>query len=256
VGSMALIKCKECGKQVSDEAKQCMGCGISLSTNKQNNYDNDGSGQATAALVLGILSLVVPFLGVILAIIGLVMANKAKKAGCTNGLRTAGFVLSIITLSLYLVMMLFLIITSGLFFKRVTNIPKPNDNSPIIQPGRLDITFDGGNEIVLDNVKSGSTESKNFTITNTSSATMYYIIKWNNVSNTYNNKDRYVYEIKGSNNKLETILPSRDDTIFSKIEIKGNAEHTYTITWTVKDLSDISVNNNETFVGWIRIEIQ
>ena len=62
-------------------------------------------GKATASLVLGIISLVIwAFVGgltfsiimLVLAIIGLVLAVQAKKAGNTSGVRKGGFVVSII----------------------------------------------------------------------------------------------------------------------------------------------------------------
>ena len=61
-------------------------------------------GKAVAALVLGIISCasfltgVGAILGVIVAIIGLVLAKQAKNAGNTEGICKAGFVLSIIGL--------------------------------------------------------------------------------------------------------------------------------------------------------------
>ena len=60
-----------------------------------------GESNATASLVLGIIGAVLGFTGLIpfvLGIIGLVQANKAKERGCNNSLRTAGFVLSIISI--------------------------------------------------------------------------------------------------------------------------------------------------------------
>lgn len=63
-----------------------------------------GKGSATASMVLGIISVVLWFFGysalvsVVLGIIGLVLAGSAKKAGFEGGIRTAGFVLSLIGL--------------------------------------------------------------------------------------------------------------------------------------------------------------
>lgn len=63
-----------------------------------------GKGAAVASLVLGIIAVVLWFFGytsivsVILGIVGLVCAGNAKKAGFMGGLRTAGFVLSLIGL--------------------------------------------------------------------------------------------------------------------------------------------------------------
>ncbi|WP_204469521.1 hypothetical protein [Bifidobacterium pullorum] len=64
-----------------------------------------GKGAATASLVLGIVGVVCWFFGwssivsVICGVIGLILSSNAKKAGFDGGIRTAGFVLSIIALA-------------------------------------------------------------------------------------------------------------------------------------------------------------
>lgn len=66
--------------------------------------EEPGKGPATASLVLGIISVALWFFGVtsiaslVLGIIGLVCAGKAKKLGCESGIRKAGFILSLIGL--------------------------------------------------------------------------------------------------------------------------------------------------------------
>lgn len=66
------------------------------------NQNVPGKGAATASLVCGIVSIVCWFFGatsilsLILGIVGLIMASNAKKAGYNDGLRTAGFVLSLL----------------------------------------------------------------------------------------------------------------------------------------------------------------
>ena len=63
-----------------------------------------GQNEAVVSLILGIIAVVLWFFGytsivsVILGIVGLVCAGNAKKAGFDGGLRTAGFVLSLIGL--------------------------------------------------------------------------------------------------------------------------------------------------------------
>ena len=70
----------------------------------ENNQNVPGKGAAVASLVLGIIAVVLWFFGytsivsVILGIVGPVCAGNAKKAGFMGGLRTAGFVLSLIGL--------------------------------------------------------------------------------------------------------------------------------------------------------------
>ena len=55
-------------------------------------------------MVLGIIAVILWFFGyssivsIVLAIIGLVLASQAKKGGNTSGMRTAGFVTSLIAL--------------------------------------------------------------------------------------------------------------------------------------------------------------
>ena len=63
-----------------------------------------GKGAAVASMVLVIIAVVLWFFGysaivsVVLGIIGLILAGSSKKAGFDGGLRTAGFVLSLIGL--------------------------------------------------------------------------------------------------------------------------------------------------------------
>ena len=70
----------------------------------EENNNIPGKGAATASLVLGIISVVLWFFGysalvsVILGIVGLILAGNAKKAGFNGGIRTAGFILSLIGL--------------------------------------------------------------------------------------------------------------------------------------------------------------
>ena len=70
----------------------------------ENNQNIPGKGAATASLVLGIIAVVCCFFGysaiisVLLGIVGLVLAGNSKKAGFEGGVRTGGFVLSLIGL--------------------------------------------------------------------------------------------------------------------------------------------------------------
>ena len=74
--------------------------------------ENKGNGKATASLVLGIISLVFiffgtfAFIGMIMAIIGLVLGISAKKDNPEDGKAKAGIVLSIIGLALCTVSLL------------------------------------------------------------------------------------------------------------------------------------------------------
>jgi len=119
--------CQKCGSQLQENSMFCANCGASATPIPQNadttscghqysnnsynhNHQNNvvhtgpipGKGKAVASLVLGICAIVlpIPFLDVILAIIGLFMAASAKKEGFSGGLQTAGFVCSLVGLIL------------------------------------------------------------------------------------------------------------------------------------------------------------
>ncbi len=65
------------------------------------------NGKATAALVLGIVSLIgicVPIAGIICGIIAIVLASMAKKEGAVNGKQKAGLILGIIGIVISIVM--------------------------------------------------------------------------------------------------------------------------------------------------------
>ena len=120
--------CSHCGAQIADGSQFCPNCGKTMTQGSgadgaQNgapidftqNYSADpmagvnneeGKPLAIASLVLGIIAVVCCFTGIgsivaiICGIIGIVLAGKSKNRGYFGGMRTAGFVLSIIGLVL------------------------------------------------------------------------------------------------------------------------------------------------------------
>ena len=71
---MALIKCEECGKEISDTAKSCPNCGFVLSKKKQNN--NDGGEVSSSAKWI---SLFIPIIGFVLYIINIGSNRKLAR---------------------------------------------------------------------------------------------------------------------------------------------------------------------------------
>lgn len=73
-------------------------------TPQQNGGQIPGKNAAVGSLVCGIVAVVLWFFGMtaivslILGIVGLILAANAKKAGFEGGIRTAGFVLSLLGL--------------------------------------------------------------------------------------------------------------------------------------------------------------
>ncbi len=84
---MALIKCPECGKEISDKAKTCPNCGspVLAEQPKENNVNSSSSSKPKKNSKLGVVALVLSILGcsfvigVILAIIDLCQKDGKKK---------------------------------------------------------------------------------------------------------------------------------------------------------------------------------
>lgn len=120
--------CVKCGKEVKDGTKFCTNCGAEVETKKEEKkeakdekltYSQNKSiettsnpapipesaksegqdGKATASLVLGIVSFVVPCVGFITSIVGLILGICSKK----SGKKTAGIILNSIALGLIII---------------------------------------------------------------------------------------------------------------------------------------------------------
>jgi|GEM_PF-4857015 len=96
--------CKNCGRELKDDAKFCDNCGAKVVFKHANNDDDENEkpecdGKVTIAFVLGISSLAVwtlPVIGLPISIIGLVLGVKSNKVK----LHTAAIILNIIGLVL------------------------------------------------------------------------------------------------------------------------------------------------------------
>lgn len=78
------------------------------------------NGKAIAAMVLGILSLLVPYVGFILGIIAIILGVSSKKdirrtGEAGQGMATAGFVTGIISVVLYGIIIILAIIGFAIF---------------------------------------------------------------------------------------------------------------------------------------------
>ena len=101
--------CENCGAKNNKSAKFCVKCGYDFKNQKQvveelnntviKNNDNHGpDNNAIASIVLGILSLIIPYVGFILSLFGIVCSKKVKGK---SGIATAGLVLSLIALAIW-----------------------------------------------------------------------------------------------------------------------------------------------------------
>lgn len=78
------------------------------------------NGKAVASMVLGILSIIIPWLGFILGIVGIILASKAfKEINATGqggrGMAIAGLVTSIVGTALYGLLILLILLSIFIF---------------------------------------------------------------------------------------------------------------------------------------------
>jgi uncharacterized membrane protein YvbJ len=113
--------CPNCGVNINEFAVICVKCGCPLTNQLTNQYSTQANirptnGKAIASFVLGILSVVSCGYTGFLGIIGIILAAFAKKeinqrGENGGGLATAGLVMSIIGVALFLFIACILILT-------------------------------------------------------------------------------------------------------------------------------------------------
>lgn len=138
--------CKQCGSELEKGVKFCPKCGVAVEGNaevKPVSSTSSGSrqqpvvkvksadaghGLAIGSLVCGIIGIVLWFFGytclisVVLGIVGLVLAGNAKKEGNTEGIRTAGFIVSLIALIIGIIITIYLCLVVALVGTAVNGV--------------------------------------------------------------------------------------------------------------------------------------
>lgn len=120
----------------------------------------------------------------------------------------------------------------------------------------IEITYDAGPEITIEDIFSGASVVKTFSVINTGTITAYYDIKIDEVFGTFVN-DELVYTLSGTNgggNVSETIMPSNDGLLKAKISIAPGVTQTFTLTVTFKETgSNQNYNQTASYKGKIQI---
>ncbi len=157
---MALIKCPECGKEISDQAASCPNCGapisriggtkISPNQQKQNinsdtNYPKKNSGLGIAALILSIIGCSF-IIGAILAIIDLLRKDGKKKT------------YSIVALIFCAVWFFIFILFSSLGVTENSTISKNAESNTEENYGKIeDFSYElSGDSVILDKYNGNS----------------------------------------------------------------------------------------------------
>lgn len=149
--------CTGCGSVIPANYDVCPVCGkvlrqgtkLKQQPQMQSGNSDRGKGVAIASLVLGIVGFVLSLFGFLVGlwlcvpgficgIAGLVTAKKAKKNGCISGIRTAGFILSIIAAVLGGIGVIVLIANIAVFMAAISTLedtPVPEGTKTIDQLG-------------------------------------------------------------------------------------------------------------------------
>lgn len=96
--------CPNCRANNADGAVQCAACGAPLAAYAPVPAKTPGKGFGIASLVCGIVSFFI--FGLILGILAVIFGGVAKNKGYRGGMATAGIVLGVIGLALYLIMLI------------------------------------------------------------------------------------------------------------------------------------------------------
>ena len=156
--------CVKCGKEVKDGTKFCTNCGAEIEAKKDDKLtysqnkaiettsnptpipasakSEEQDGKATASLVLGIVSFVVPCIGFITSIVGLILGICAKK----SGKKTAGIILNSIALGLIIIgwVVLYSLGTFASFIEEIDNTNTYRPTTPsVVTPNNNNKTTKG-----------------------------------------------------------------------------------------------------------------
>lgn len=110
---MALIKCEECGHEISDHAKMCPNCGYVLNMIQNDNVTliNRGKNHTLAVIAL-ILSFFLPIISLTLAVI--VSSSNANEKNDANTLAIVAAIISLLRIVGVIIYIIFTFFLRGI----------------------------------------------------------------------------------------------------------------------------------------------
>lgn len=161
------------------------------------------------------------------------------------------------------------LVTSALIFYNEQARTEANSNKVLATNNvykSTSIVYNQNNTFNLSELKPGYTTTHKFSITNNNSNTIKYRIEWSNVTSTWNEEingishpEEFVYTLTCSNgeNKKTTIMPTKNGTILTDLEIKTNKTNECSLKVEFINTGlDQSYNNSRSFRGTYRIIVE
>ena len=111
-----------------------------------------------------------------------------------------------------------------------------NAKSNVVKSGKMELNFKDGEEINCKDIFPGWVGLKRFTVTNTGTFSLKYDINFNNLTNTFVNKQDLIYNLVSTSsdkninlqNVSDTVLPDTGNNInIAQYEIKPNEVHSF-----------------------------
>lgn len=116
----------------------------------------------------------------------------------------------------------------------------------------LVVNYSKGEEIKFHKFSKNFKETRTITIKNTSKEPKTYSLEWIDVTNTLKKQNKFVYEIKGSGDRVAELgksqVPVADSVVFTQVLIEAEKTQTYTITFTY------SGNEDANFTGKLKVK--
>ena len=133
-------------------------------------------------------------------------------------------------------------------------------SSVYVQAATLGITFTDGQEINLDKVAPGATDTKTFTVAADASATIAqtYTINFDVTANSFE-QNELVYTLDGTGDGAvadiaETAVPAVGTNALGNGTLATGATHSYTMVVTFKEMSsEQNYNQGKIFAGAIQV---
>ena len=143
------------------------------------------------------------------------------------------------------------------------NITNKDVKDQVVETGTLMLTYTDGPEIIMNNIKPGTSVTKEVSVKNTGTLDTAYTLVWQELANEIIN-DEMVIEATctrlNANGVEEGTCESLSSTPIKKIKIKENVSieanitHRYNITITFKELkADQNYNQGKSFTGTLGV---